>query len=208
MGLFNRFTRKTKQPNQQTEPLPFSPTPHHAALIQKLAQEIITLNNTRKKRATQFASTLMTKNAGTMFIPYENPAIEYLLTLLEALKRDPDPFFFNEAYAEFLQTKNAFVHANRNIFPKRKNSVPLINGVLRRMRLFTRQLNSNTANWNRSPSQHSRTNSFESFSNTESNGSSLPSIQRLRNNTRYRPTRRLKGKLVRPNPSRQPPTEE
>lgn len=206
MGLFNRFTRKRNQFNQQTEVVPFLPTPHHAALIQKFAHEIMTLVDTRKKRATQFASRVMTTNA-TMFIPYENPAIEYLLTLLEALKTDPNPFFFNEAYAEFLQTTNAFVNANRNVVPKRKTSVPLINGVLRRMRLFTKQLNSNTANWNRSPSRVRR-NSFESVSNTDSNGSSLPSLQGLRNNTRYRPTRRLKGTIVRPSPSTLPPREE
>jgi hypothetical protein len=166
------------------------------------------LINTRKKRSTQFASTLMTKNAGTMFIPYETPAIEYLLTLLDALKTDSNPFFFNEAYAEFLQTTNAFVQANRNVFPKRKTSLPLINGVLRRMRYYAARLN-NTNNSLVTPRVLRR--SLESFSTTESNEDSnqhLPSLQSLRNNTRYRPPRRLKGKVVRPNPNTQPPIEE
>lgn len=224
MSLFTKFfTRKNKPKKESNDPLPLSPpppTPHQAALMKKLSQEIISLVDTRKARSTQFASTIMSKNAGNVFVPFENPAIEYLLNVLEILKTDPNPFFFNEAYAEFLRRKNAFVQANTNIFPKRKTSLPLINGVLRRMRQYAARLN----NTNNSPvtprptrrSFGSVSNSQSVFSNTESNSSSLPSLQSLRNNTRNlaaaenaarrrTPRRRLRRKGV--NQGTPPPTE-
>ncbi len=222
MGLWNLLTRKKKKPNNTDNNTPLSPpTPNQAALLQKLAQEILALYDTRKQRSAHFARTIMNKNAGNVFVPYESAAIQYLSNVLEELKKDPNPFFFNEAYATFLHTKNDFVQGNLNVFKKRKNSIPLINGVLRRMRRYAAKLQNTNNNLPRRPS-FTRRNSFNrvtnSFSNIESNGSSLPSLKNLERNTAelaalnkrlrgpYVPTRRLKG-VVRPNQGRQPPEE-
>jgi hypothetical protein len=221
MGIWNFLTRKKKKPNNTVNntPLP-PPTPNQAALLQKLAQEIVALYDTRKQRSAHFARTIMNKNAGNVFVPYETAAIQYLSNVLEELKKDPNPFFFNEAYATFLHTKNDFVQGNLNVFKKRKNSIPLINGVLRRMRLYAAALQ-NTNNNMRRPPRPTRPsfNSVANFSNDESNGSSLPSLESLRRNTaelralnnlqrarRHVYTRRLKGH-VKPNQGTPPPEE-
>lgn len=239
MSLFNKFfTRKKKQNNTPPpeDPIQTPMTPHQAALIKKLAQEIVALDKSRERRLNQFRKTIMNTSTTNIYIysPYEIPAVHYLTNLLKALQSDPNPFFFNEAYAEFLRTKNEYVRSNTNVyFQKRKKSLPLINGVLRRMRQYAARLNNNTNSFNTLPriSMTRRRESFDSvannalntFSNTESTGSShpsLPSLRSLRNNTRnlrvaenaaraasrvHTPKQRLKGKN--PSPGTPPPTE-
>jgi hypothetical protein len=217
MGWFS-WTRKNKsKPISEALQEEVPQTPHQVALLQKFTEEINKLYKQRNIRRTEWIRKLnrkTNKNNQNSYIysPYENEAIVYLIHLLRKLEKDPNPFFFNEAYAEFVQTKNQFVKNNTNIFSKRNKSVPLINSVLRKMRVYSKQLENTTNNWNnRSPRSRSRIESFDTFSNTESNlntntsGSSLPSLQQLRENTRYRPTRRLKGRIVKSNPNTQPP---
>ena len=238
MSLFTKFfTRKKKQNNTPPpeDPIQTPMTPHQAALIKKLAQEIVALDKSRERRLNQFRKTIMNTSTTNIYSPYEIPALHYLTNLLKALQSDPNPFFFNEAYAEFLGTKNEYVRSNTNVyFQKRKKSLPLINGVLRRMRQYAARLNNNTNSFNTLPRtpMTRRRESFDSvanndalntFSNTESTGSrlpSLPSLRSLRNNTRnmrvaenatraasrvHTPKRRLVGKVV--SPDTQPPTE-
>jgi hypothetical protein len=218
MGLWNLLTRKTKRNTPANEPLPPPVTPAQAALLQKLAQEIVALYDARKQRSAHFARSLLNKNSGTVFNPYETAAIQYLSNVLEELKKDPNPFFFNDAYATFLRTQNDFVRGNRNIFQKRKNSIPLINGVLRRMRSYAAKLQNTNTNTPkpRMRSRRSFGTNVDYFSNDESNGSSLPSLETLRRNTAelaaltapHVYTRRLKGRVVKPNQGRPPLKEE
>ena len=207
MGFFS-WTRKQKKPKQNnTLPLPQNrPTPHQLALIERLKEEIRKLIQERDKRRVNWIRTI---NKSNTYSPYENVAIDYLIQVLQDLQKDPNPFFFNEAYRTYLQIKNQFVKTNTNVFQKRSKSIPLINGVLRRMRLYTKELNNTNTN-NSTPVPRRRTSTFSTFSNSESTTESQPSfytLQQLRNNTRYRPTRRLKGRIVKPNRGT-PPLEE
>jgi hypothetical protein len=219
MGWFS-WTRKNKPkttPEPVLESLP--QTLHQRALVEKFVEEINKLyqqRNTRRMKWIRKINRPMNLNNPNSYIfsPYENEAVVYLVGVLRALEKDPNPFFFNEAYAEFLRTKNDYVKTNTNIFPKRAKSVPLINSVLRKMRVYSKQLNMNTNNWNhRTPTPRPRIESFHSFSNTETNTnintsvSTLPSLQQLRNNTRYTPKKRLQGRIVKPNLNRPPPEE-
>jgi len=218
MGLFS-WTRKNKpniQANLVREPDP--PTPHQAALIEKFVEEINKVyqqRNTRRMKWIRKINTPMNPNNQNSYIfsPYENEAVVYLVGVLQSLQKDPNPFFFHEAYAEFLRTKNDYVKNNTNIFPKRAKSVPVINSVLRKMRVYSKQLEANTNNWNhRTPTPRPRVESFSTFSNSEPNtntsASTLPSLQQLRNNTRHKPKRRIQGRIVKSNPNRPPPEEE
>lgn len=196
------WTRKQKNviPKNVSTPPVQPPTPHQFALIEKLKEEIRTLVSERDKRRVNWIRRLHTSNVNT-YSPYENVAIDYLLRVLQELQKDPNPFFFNEAYRTYLRTKNQFVKNNTNVFQKRSKSLPLINTVFRRMRLYTQQL----TNENFEPNQdllprRRRTSTFSTFSNSESNNEEvLPSLQQLRNNTRYKPTRRLRGRIVKSN---------
>lgn len=221
MGWFS-WTRKNKnKPKANIEPVaePLPQTEHQRALLQRFVEEINTLYKQRNERRMKWIRKINTRvnlnnQNSYVFTPYENEAVVYLVRLLRALEKDPNPFFFNEAYAEFLRTKNDYVKTNTNIFPKRAKTVPLINSVLRKMRLYSKQLNMNTNNWNhRTPTPRPRIESFDSFSNSESNTNtnttvlSLPSLRQLRNNTRYTPKKRLQGRIVKSNPNT-PPQEE
>lgn len=211
MGWFSKTRKqnKPKQNNTRPPPLPSPPTPHQLALIERLKEEIRNLIAQRDKRRVNWIRKLSTSNTNT-YSPYENVAIDYLIKVLQELQQDQNPFFFNEAYRSFLHTKNQFVKSNTNLFQKRSKSLPLINSVFRRMRLYTQQL-SNTNNTNNSASlPRRRTSTFSNVSDSDSNTESAPSmftLQQLRNNTRYRPTRRLKGRIVKPNRGT-PPLEE
>jgi hypothetical protein len=208
MGFF-RWTRKQNKPKQNNTllPPPPPPTPHQLALIERLKEEIRNLIAQRDKRRVNWIRKLSTSNQNT-YSPYENVAIDYLIQVLEELQKDQNPFFFNEAYRTFLDTKNQFVKSNTNVFQKRSKSLPLINSIFRRMRLYTQKLNNNNTPNNSASLPRRRTSTFSTFSDTESNTEpTLFTIQQLRNNTRYRPTRRLKGRIVKPNQGT-PPLEE
>lgn len=192
-------------------------TPHQKALLQKFFQEIGSLAKERNTRRVKWIQKIgkgnMNENLSNpnsyVYSPYETEALNYLVNLYFALEKDPNPFFFNEAYAEFLRTKNHYVKNNTNVFPKRAKSVPLINSVLRKMRLYSKQLETNNLDNRRPSTPRLRKSSFDTFSDEEINTNdkiSLPSLRQLRNNTRRRPTRRLQG-IVKSSPNTPPPEE-
>jgi hypothetical protein len=206
------WTRKNKPKlinKPVNQPQRVEQTPDQKALIKKFSEEINNLHTQRNTRRIEWIrknnKRIHLNNQNSLvFSPYENEAIVYLMSLLRALESDPNPFFFNEAYADFLQTKNDYIKQNTNIFPKRARSVPLIDSVLRKMRLYSKQLENNKLTTPRA-----FRNSFHNLSTNGSNTnrSSFSSLQNLRNSIQHQPTRRLKGRVVSANLNR-PPLEE
>lgn len=218
MGIFS-WTRKNKPKNTPIAPpapnTPFEQTPHQLALIEKLKEEIRALFQQRDARRVEWIRKInrpvnVNNQNSYIYSPYENEAIEYLLGVLEELKKDSNPFFFNEAYREFLHKRNSMIQGNTNIFRKTTKSLPIVNSVLSRMRRFTAQLN-NVNNGLRTPSLRVHKESFNSFSNVASNNNTITkmvktTLKQLRENTRYRPKRRLHARRV--NLGTQSPEEE
>ena len=205
------WTRKKKNTQIVNNTPPPPPTPQQEQLLEKLKEEIRNVFVKRNTRRVKFIQNVtkpynVANQNAWWYKPYENNVILYLVDLLKQLQHDPNPFFFNEAYAEFLQRRNQL-----NMNAKAKN---LTNSVLRKLRVYTRKLTNN--NINESPRLRYRTSSFNSFSNAESSNesASLPSLRSLRASIdpnlltpagRGR-TRRLKGHVVKTNQDRLSPT--